>query len=74
MGLFREAAERWRRVRPKNDDNDTDDDVNDHDLRKRIQKYYEFDADDQLVIESLLGEGTIVTSLEKYKYSTDPIC
>ena len=49
-------------------------DIDDHDLRKRIQKYYQFGEDDQLIIESLLGEGTIVTSLEKYTNEHLRIC
>jgi len=48
--------------------------IDDHDLRIRIQKYYDYGEDDQLIIESLLGAGTIVTTLNKYTYDHLRIC
>lgn len=49
-------------------------DIDDHDLRKRIQKYSSFHEDDQLIIESLLSEGTIVSNIEKYSNDHLRIC
>ena len=49
-------------------------DIVDHDLRKRVAKYYDYDEDDHLIIESLLGAGTIITSLEKYRDDHLRIC
>ena len=49
-------------------------DIVDHELRKRVAMYYDFHDDEHLIIESLLGKGTIVTSLEKYSDDHLRIC
>jgi hypothetical protein len=49
-------------------------DIDDPDLRKQIQKFYPDNADDQLIIESLLGKGTIADSLERYNGEHIRIC
>jgi len=49
-------------------------DIDDPDLRIQIQKFYPDNADDQLIIESLLGKGTIADSLERYKTDHLRIC
>lgn len=48
--------------------------VDDYDLRERIHKYYDYHEDDQLIIESLLGVGTIVAKLDKYEFDHLRIC
>ena len=42
-------------------------DIDDHEARKRIEKYCSCAPDEQLIIESLLGLGTIIHPLEKYR-------
>lgn len=49
-------------------------DIDDPDLRKHIQKYYPGNVDNQMIIESLLGKGTIVDSLARYKGEHLRIC
>lgn len=49
-------------------------DIDDPELRLHIQKFYPDSADDLMIIESLLGQGTIVTSLDKYKNEHVRIC
>jgi hypothetical protein len=49
-------------------------DIDDPDLRKQIEKFYPDNADDQLIIESLLGKGTIVDTLENYNGEHLRIC
>ena len=49
-------------------------DIDDPDLRKQIEKFYPDNADDQLIIESLLGKGTIVDTLENYNSEHLRIC
>jgi hypothetical protein len=49
-------------------------DIDDPDLRKQIEKFYPDNADDQLIIESLLGKGTIVDTLERYNGENLLIC
>ncbi len=49
-------------------------DIDDEDVRKRIQKYCSFSPDEQLIAESLLGEGTIVSPLNKYRNEHLRIC
>lgn len=49
-------------------------DIDDLDLRKQIEKFYPDNADDQLIIESLLGKGTIVDTLENYNGEHLRIC
>ena len=49
-------------------------DIADHDLRARIRNYHDFADDEQLIIEALLSDGTIVDSIEKYKGEHIRIC
>ena len=49
-------------------------DIDDPDARKRIEKFTSCSPDEQLVIESLLGQGTIVNPLEKYRDEHLRIC
>ncbi|MCW8934618.1 MAG: YiiX/YebB-like N1pC/P60 family cysteine hydrolase [Gammaproteobacteria bacterium] len=48
--------------------------IDDPVLREFIQKFYTGAMDDQLIIESQLGEGTIVDSIGKYKDDHLRIC
>jgi len=48
--------------------------IDDPVLRDYIQKFYTGEMDDQLIIESLLGEGTIVDSISKYRDDHLRIC
>jgi len=41
-------------------------DIDDPELRKVVKEHYDGDRADQLVIESLLGKGTIITPLTQY--------
>jgi len=43
-------------------------------LRKHIKEYYDGDESEQLVIESVLGKGTVVTPLEFYRGDHIRIC
>jgi hypothetical protein len=49
-------------------------DVDDPELRKHLQQYYPGNVDQQMIVESLLGKGTIVDSLERYKNENLRIC
>lgn len=49
-------------------------DIDDPDIRKRIEKYCSFEPDEQLIIESLLGYGTIVNTVDKYDGEHLRIC
>lgn len=49
-------------------------DTDDVTLRTRIRKYYKGSPDEQLIIESLMGEGTIVTPLSRYKNYHIRVC
>lgn len=42
-------------------------DIEDTDLQGRIRRYYSGDDDEQLVIEPLLGQGTVINPLSKYR-------
>ena len=44
-------------------------DIEDHALREFVKKFYDGEDDDQLIIESLLGQGTTVDSIKKYRRS-----
>jgi len=48
--------------------------IDDPILREYIQKFYDGEPDDQLIIESQLGEGTIVDNIRKYKDDHLRIC
>lgn len=43
-------------------------------LRARVQEYYDGPLDEQLLIESMLGKGTIITSLSSYRGAHIRIC
>ncbi len=43
-------------------------DIEDPDLRKIVQHHYQGEPEDQLVIESLLGYGTVVHNLRRYEH------
>ena len=49
-------------------------DIDDPDVRKRIGKYCRCTPDEQLIIESLLGLGTLIHPLEKYRGEHLRIC
>lgn len=49
-------------------------DIDDHDVRKRIEKFCSCEPGEQLIIESLLGHGTIVATLDKYDGEHLRIC
>ncbi len=49
-------------------------DIDDPDVRKRIEKFTSCTPDEQLIIESLLGHGTIINTLEKYNGEHLRIC
>jgi len=48
--------------------------IEDEETRKLIESYYPGDQSEQLIIESLLGEGTIISPLTKYQYDNLRIC
>lgn len=49
-------------------------DIDDLDMRKRIEQYCSCAPDEQLIIESLLGHGTIISPLDKYHGEHLRIC
>jgi len=49
-------------------------DIDDLALRETIQSHYHGDPSEQLIIESLLGEGTVVAPLSKYEGEHLRIC
>ncbi len=49
-------------------------DIDDIHLRAQVKKYYKGPPDEQLLIESMVGRGTIVTSLVRYKDYNIRIC
>ncbi|HVV69404.1 MAG TPA: YiiX/YebB-like N1pC/P60 family cysteine hydrolase [Gammaproteobacteria bacterium] len=49
-------------------------DIEDIQLRSHIKKYYKGSPDEQLMIESIMGRGTIITPLSRYKNYTVRIC
>lgn len=49
-------------------------DIDDPELRQRVQSIYRGDPDEQLLIEAWLGQGTVVESLNKYRHDTLRIC
>jgi hypothetical protein len=48
--------------------------IKDESLQERIKKQGTFEPDSPLIIEALLGEGTIVDNLDKYKSSHLRLC
>ncbi len=49
-------------------------DIQDVHLRDRVRKFYHGSPDEQLLIESLMGKGTIVTPLSRYRDYNIRIC
>lgn len=49
-------------------------DIDDLSLRAQVKKYYKGPPDEQLLIESIMGRGTIVTPLARYKDYNIRIC
>lgn len=49
-------------------------DIEDPLLRERIKEYYQGPPEQQLIIESILGKGTIISPLEKYEPLHIRIC
>ena len=49
-------------------------DIKDPDLRAVIEYHYDGDPQDQLIIEALIGRGTIVSSLTNYRHDHLRIC
>lgn len=49
-------------------------DIADDTLRERLASHYEGDPRDQLIVEALLGEGTVVYPLHKYRHEHLRIC
>ena len=49
-------------------------DIEDPELQGLIQRYYDGDVTEQLVIEPLLGQGTVITPLSKYSGDHLRIC
>lgn len=43
-------------------------------LRKRLEEFYKGSPDEQLIIESLLGQGTVVSPLTHYEHDHIRIC
>lgn len=49
-------------------------DIHDDALQAAVGDLYDGDPDDQLIIEALLGEGTVVHSLDKYRQEHLRVC
>jgi|688.fasta_scaffold300083_2 hypothetical protein len=49
-------------------------DIDNHELREKICQHYSGSSDNQLVIESLIGKGTIITPLSNYRHDHIRIC
>ena len=49
-------------------------DIDDPGLRALIEKFYQGDPGEQLIIEALLGEGTLINPLSKYRGEHLRIC
>lgn len=49
-------------------------DIEDKELRAYVQRYYVGEPDAQLILESLLGKGVIVSPLTRYQYEHIRIC
>ncbi len=49
-------------------------DIEDKDVRKLAKSFYPGSPDEHLIIESLIGEGTIISPLSKYQYDNIRIC
>lgn len=49
-------------------------DITDPDVRATLQEHYDGSPDEQLIIEALLGEGTVIHPLSKYRHDHLRIC
>lgn len=49
-------------------------DIDDPELRKKIKHHFGGSSDSQLLIESLIGKGTIITALSYYRHDHIRIC
>jgi len=49
-------------------------DIEDEETRNRIKSYFPGNPHEQLIIESLIGEGTVVSLLTKYQYDNLRVC
>ncbi len=49
-------------------------DIEDKTIQKRITEFYSDDPSEQLILESLLGAGTLISPLKKYKKEHIRIC
>jgi len=49
-------------------------DIDDPELREKVLSFYTGDANEQLVIEAWLGEGTVVNPLSKYRHGSLRVC
>lgn len=49
-------------------------DIDDPEIRDLVRAHYAADADEQLILEALLGHGTIVAPLSKYRLEHVRIC
>jgi len=49
-------------------------DIDDEELRKKLQSFYNGDPNEQLIIEAWLGEGTVVNPLSKYRDDSLRVC
>ena len=49
-------------------------DITSPEMRERITNFYDGDPDEQLVVEAILGKGTIVSPLSKYKHEHLRMC
>lgn len=49
-------------------------DIDDPTVREHVRSHYDADADEQLLIEALLGQGTVVTPLSEYRHEHLRIC
>jgi len=49
-------------------------DIEDEHTRKNIEAHYSGDKNEQLILEALMGEGTIIAPLKKYRHDHVRIC
>lgn len=49
-------------------------DIREPALRKLVEDHYEGDSEDQLILEALMGEGTIISPIKKYQQDHLRIC
>jgi len=50
------------------------DEIRDESLQEKVSEYYQGESHEQLIIESMLGEGTIINPVTKYKNEHLRIC